>query len=641
MTIRDSALSVVTGKDDPGDDYESYHVLADGAAGHSVIDDPYEFIYQNLPQRHTLRNVPDCHYCGAMRRNGTFPNLDDYRIELNTNITSDKRRDEGTTGAYQADNYNKNHAEEGDNDVQEGDWLSRVADAAQSSRYVTAREYYCFKMQQWAIDMYIKIESMRLDWYSNPENQKLIRTELYQGLVDVISAGETQGSKVGKRIVLPRSFPGCDRDMQQRFLNAMAIVQRFGRPNYFITMTCNPYWEEITSNLKPGQEPQDRPELVARVYRAKLRDLKDLLIKRKYFGDVAAYIHVTEFQKRGLPHEHFLLIMKSGSKLTTPDAYDRVISAEIPDKDRYTELHDLATNILGLWDKHKDALGEDFRRDNNNTSAVGQMVLRDIRDIVHSMRKDIRDYGFPPICHEGQISNDMMKEVREEHNVSIDKEHLDIYESLNKEQREGFDEILQHVRANKSQVFFVDGPGDTGKTFLYKALLAKVRFERLIAIATATSGIAASILPGGRTTHSRFKIPIKIGDNSMCSFTKQSGTTELLRRASLIIWDEVAMTKRQCVETLDRSLQDIMECGLPFGGKVMVFGGDFRQVLPVVTRGTRAQVTDATLQRSYLWEKIRKIRLSHNMRAQSDPWFSNYLLRIGNRTKKTIGDDYI
>ena len=115
----------------------------------------------------------------------------------------------------------------------------------------------------------------------------------------------------------------------------MAIVQRFGRPDYFITMTYNPYWEEITSNLEPGQKPQDRPELVARVYRAKLRDLKDLLIKRKYFGDVVAYVHVTDFQKRGLPHEHFLLIMKSGSKLTTPDAYDRVISAEIPDKDRY------------------------------------------------------------------------------------------------------------------------------------------------------------------------------------------------------------------------------------------------------------------------------------------------------------------
>jgi ATP-dependent DNA helicase PIF1 len=90
----------------------------------------------------------------------------------------------------------------------------------------------------------------------------------------------------------------------------------------------------------------------------------------------------------------------------------------------------------------------------------------------------------------------------------------------------------------------VDGPGGTGKTFLYKALLAKVRSRGLIVIATATSGIAASILPGGRTAHSRFKISIKIGDNSMCNFTKQSGTEELLCRAALIIWDEVAMTKR-------------------------------------------------------------------------------------------------
>jgi ATP-dependent DNA helicase PIF1 len=122
----------------------------------------------------------------------------------------------------------------------------------------------------------------------------------------------------------------------------------------------------------------------------------------------------------------------------------------------------------------------------------------------------------------------------------------------------------------------MDGPGGTGKTFLYKALLARVRSEGLIAIATATSGIAASILPGGRTTHSRFKIPIKLADNSTCNFTKQSGTAELLRTASLIIWDEVAMTKRQAVECLDRSLQDIMTCSLPFGGKVIVFGGDFR-----------------------------------------------------------------
>jgi len=106
----------------------------------------------------------------------------------------------------------------------------------------------------------------------------------------------------------------------------------------------------------------------------------------------------------------------------------------------------------------------------------------------------------------------------------------------------------------RAELFFVDGPGRTGKTFLYKALLAIVQSKGLIAIATATSGIAASILPGERMAHSRFKIPIKIRDDSIYSFTKQSGIAEELRRASLIIWDEAAMTKRQCVETLDRSL---------------------------------------------------------------------------------------
>jgi hypothetical protein len=94
-------------------------------------------------------------------------------------------------------------------------------------------------------------------------------------------------------------------------------------------------------------------------------------------------------------------------------------------------------------------------------------------------------------------------------------------------------------------------------------------------VATATSRIAASIMPGGRIAHSVFKIAIKISDGSICKFSKQSDTTDLLYSAALIIWDEVAMIKRQSIETLDRSLWDIMGCEVPFGGKVMVFGGDF------------------------------------------------------------------
>jgi hypothetical protein len=153
---------------------------------------------------------------------------------------------------------------------------------------------------------------------------------------------------------------------------------------------------------------------------------------------------------------------------------------------------------------------------------------------------------------------------------------------LNPEQVSGYTEIIEHVINKKGRLFFIDVPRGTGKTFLYRCLIAIIHLEGLIAVATATFGIAASIMPGGRTAHSVFKIPIKIGDGSICRFSKQSDMINLLCRAALIIWDEVAMTKRQFVETLDRSLQDIMGCELPFGGKVMVFGGDFSQVLPIV-----------------------------------------------------------
>jgi len=106
-------------------------------------------------------------------------------------------------------------------------------------------------------------------------------------------------------------------------------------------MTCNPYWDAVMEELLPGQTPQDRPDVVVRVYRAKLLDLHDFLIKKGHLGKVAAWAHVTEFQQRGLPHEHFLLVMEPGSKVRTPDDYDKVIFAELLDPKKYPLLNSL------------------------------------------------------------------------------------------------------------------------------------------------------------------------------------------------------------------------------------------------------------------------------------------------------------
>ncbi|XP_049388457.1 uncharacterized protein LOC125852811 [Solanum stenotomum] len=185
--------------------------------------------------------------------------------------------------------------------------------------------------RQFVVDIYIKIETTRLEYYRFEQSN--YRREILERIVDSVSAGECRGDKVGQMVLLPGSFIGGPRDMRRRYMDAMALVQEFGRPDVFITMTCNPDWVEISEQLCPGQLPQERPDLVTRVFRAKLQDLKDQILKQEIFGHIAAHVFVVEFQKRGLPHIHLLLIFKEGNKIRSPDEYDKYISAEIPNKD--------------------------------------------------------------------------------------------------------------------------------------------------------------------------------------------------------------------------------------------------------------------------------------------------------------------
>jgi chromosomal replication initiation ATPase DnaA len=156
-----------------------------------------------------------------------------------------------------------------------------------------------------------------------------------------------------------------------------------------------------------------------------------------------------------------------------------------------------ATEIRQLWDKHLASMSEDYRRNNFNEATIELMVLRDIRNMLQSMGKDIKSYELLDLLEIDGSSDADHREVYEERQVTVDQEHLDLIKCLNSEHLAGFKDIMNHVSNRKSKIFFVDGPGGTGKTYLYKALLAKVRSMGLIAIATATSGIAASIMPGG------------------------------------------------------------------------------------------------------------------------------------------------
>ncbi|XP_019260389.1 PREDICTED: uncharacterized protein LOC109238395, partial [Nicotiana attenuata] len=119
--------------------------------------------------------------------------------------------------------------------------------------------------------------------------------------------------------------------------------------------------------------------------------------------------------------------------------------------------------------------------------------------------------------------------------------------------------------------------------------------------------VAASLLSGGRTAHFRFKIPIDVDGNFSCSISKQSSLASLIRDVKLIVWDEISIAKKEMIEALDLLLRDLMETTMLFGGKVVVFNGDFRQTLPVVRAGQRKDFARESLLCSEIWHRLEKL----------------------------------
>ena len=110
----------------------------------------------------------------------------------------------------------------------------------------------------------------------------------------------------------------------------MAIVKEYRKPDLFITMTCNPHWPEIQSELAEGQSPQDRPDVVARAFKKRKDQFMKDMVYGKAFGTVVAYMWVIEFQKRGLPHMHLLLILSNEDRMLTPEVVNDMVVAEMP-----------------------------------------------------------------------------------------------------------------------------------------------------------------------------------------------------------------------------------------------------------------------------------------------------------------------
>ncbi|XP_021765519.1 uncharacterized protein LOC110730050 [Chenopodium quinoa] len=691
--------------------------------------------------------------------------------------------------------------------------IPKASSTSTSRSTVTMRQLYAFRihdreeegdtlidsgrlLQQFDVDAYAAMKQYRLSWIRR--NQGRLRSDLYSGLQDAIRVGDVNANDVGRLFILPSSFTRSPRNMAHHYQDATAIVRVLGPPDLFITFTCNPNWPEIVNEIstRGSRRTEDRPDIVARVFKIKLkqmlRDLKD----NKKFGKVIADFYVIEFQKRGLPHAHILITLAPEDKPKCPEDIDVIISAEIPDKDRDPLAFETVTkNMLhgpcgpclidGKCSKHfpKKFCAEttfddngfvQYRRrqnrepiivngrevdnrwvvpynrdlcvkynahinaervatrsvvkylykyvtkgqdrativiENNSTTRRGQEVQQGNRvdeikqyldcryvsaieacwrifefdlqhqypstellqfhlpgeqfvvfndnDDLHTVlerprlqqtmltmwfqaNKDFpkaKQYtyqnfpmGFTWIrstkrwaqrqerpCievsdpkqlweqHWGELTDDlerMMQHfpdmpqpsselarsalnrlIRDELKYDTHDE-ANIFDTLvrglNTDQYRVYAAILDAHSRDVGGLFFVYDSGGTGKTYPWNTLITKFRSERKIVLSVASSGIAALLLPGGKTAHSTFKIPFDPDQHSVCNFKKDSTRADLIREASLIIWDEAPMTHRLAFEAVDRHFKDICSDSRVFGGKLVVLGGDFRQILPVV-----------------------------------------------------------
>ena len=195
-------------------------------------------------------------------------------------------------------------------------------------------------------------------------------------------------------------------------------------------------------------------------------------------------------------------------------------------------------------------------------------------------------------------------------------------------------------------IIFLDGPAGTGKSFVFNTILKRIIIEdRPYAIASATSGIASTVLYNGRTSHNTYGIPFKIYDGTeKCNMRLDGERATRLKEATLLIWDEVPMAERNVVNVVDTFLRELMEePEYPFGGKIVIFGGDWRQVLPVKPRAQRGTIVESILKKSVLWNTVKVFQLTVNERTRQravDTEYSDFVLSVGNGNCPTY-DQYL
>uniref|UniRef100_A0A0R0KGW9 ATP-dependent DNA helicase n=1 Tax=Glycine max TaxID=3847 RepID=A0A0R0KGW9_SOYBN len=192
--------------------------------------------------------------------------------------------------------------------------------------HLTMREWFAYRLQSRSNEAQTLLYSRKLFQQFIVKACTMVKVNKYCSLQTSLDARTSNGSSKGERVILPSTFVGSPRYMDQLYFDGMAICSHVGFPNLFITLTGNPNWPEIYRVLAPlNLKATDRPDLISRVFRLKYEHMLSDLTKKHMLGKAVAYMHTIEFKKRGLPN---------------------IISEEIPSHENDPELYTLVQNHM-------------------------------------------------------------------------------------------------------------------------------------------------------------------------------------------------------------------------------------------------------------------------------------------------------
>lgn len=340
----------------------------------------------------------------------------------------------------------------------------------------------------------------------------------------------------------------------------------------------------------------------------------------------------------------------------------------------YILLNCTVASPIQLWEYRiveqnrgiNSAMADDFRVQRLNNPLYQHLDEEDdVQQALHSLNelitelsngtKTLASFGLPQPQNVRRL-----EDIRFVNNIDLQNEELQLNQhaviAANNEERLNVDQQLVYQRVNevirnrqhrhqdgpnplieRGHVFFIDAPGGTGKTFLFTTIYSKWKSERMSILSVASSGIASILLPAGKTAHSQFAIPLICGRDSFSKITPLSNIGRTLIAADIILWDEISMASKYMIEVVDKLLKKLTHNDSLFGGKIVIFAGDFRQTAPVVKGGSPEQVIEISLKKWEFWPSVETLRLTINERARrggnltvEDENFVNFLMDVGN-----------